>query len=524
MRWSNELARLATPAARARDAGAIPSTARLKQCHDGSIKRLRTVILLAVLLIAPPGRCCVFVRWTEPTIPARQVLGVTDIVIPWGDAQVSLFRTARIQGYHVYAETAPEQAKSAAEAGKQVGLTGVLIKVPGNAPVESDPERAKQQADCASLAKNLRAHFPELAIRLIWPGGKEPQMTGTMVVKRDGVFAVSSPTQQPWIDSNVAFIRFEHAYDPGEAPLVEFGWDLTDSLEQRYGPPPEDYKIAIAEAGAFHADLILPLHQQLQEGLVREDSQAGKVWSGINQYIQFYARTAGDSPAMLMSDVGVLTHDYDSSYELLNLMARHNIPFRVIRPSEFAPDRLDGMALIVVFGPLGGDAPDIVEGFTARGGTAVLIGRQGNVPWHSAPPSERNGEVTVYATGQGRVVELPAPIADPESFARDVWRLLKEPARTVSLWNAETILVAAYQAKGDSTVRLNLVNYSGEEMRAQVRVKGTFSQIRYGTPEHGCCISLTPSAQNGFTEFVVPGLRTGGVVHLSRPEQSVSKP
>jgi hypothetical protein len=179
---------------------------------------------------------------------------------------------------------------------------------------------------------------------------------------------------------------------------------------------------------------------------------------------------------------------------------------------------------MVVFGPLGGRAPEIVGRFAARGGTVVLVGQQGNFPWHSVPPVERNGGVTVYATEKGRVVELPAPIADPESFARDVWRLLKEPERSLSLWNAETILAAAYLANSDSSVRLNLVNYSGEDMRAPVRVKGTFSQIRYDTPEHGCCISLTPTVQNGFTEFVVPGLRIGGVVHLSRPEHSVPRP
>jgi hypothetical protein len=38
--------------------------------------------------------------------------------------------------------------------------------------------------------------------------------------------------------------------------------------------------------------------------------------------------------------------------------------------------------------------------------------------------------------------------------------------------------------------------------------------VRYETPERGCCEVLTPTHQDGFTQFDVPWLRIGGRVHL----------
>jgi hypothetical protein len=61
---------------------------------------------------------------------------------------------------------------------------------------------------------------------------------------------------------------------------------------------------------------------------------------------------------------------------------------------------------------------------------------------------------------------------------------------------------------------LELVNYAEEPLRVQVQIKGSFHSIRYETPEHGCCESLTAVQRNGFTEFVIPDLRIGGRVHL----------
>ena len=84
----------------------------------------------------------------------------------------------------------------------------------------------------------------------------------------------------------------------------------------------------------------------------------------------------------------------------------------------------------------------------------------------------------------------------------------------VSLWNSLTTLVVEYPGKkpGDATVEL--VNYDEEPTQVQVQVKGSFKSVRFESPEQGCCETLKPEHVDGFTNFVVPNLVSGGRVHL----------
>ena len=216
-----------------------------------------------------------------------------------------------------------------------------------------------------------------------------------------------------------------------------------------------------------------------------------------------------------VSNVGIVTDDYDSSYEVMNLMARHNVYFRVLPPDRLRTGQLQGMALPVIFSPLDEASARAVDHFASQGGTAVLVGSKGHFGWNSSPPVHQNSQSAIYQDGAGKVVEVAAPVENPEAFAQDIWRLLAPPERLLSLWNALTTLAAAYQDKTASEVLLNLVNYSGQAIRVQVRVKGRFSPSRYETPEQGCCLALSPTDDNGFTEFIVPSLTTGGRVRLS---------
>lgn len=472
----------------------------------------RAAILSLVYLVSPCAWSRVFIRWTQPAIPPAKLLGVRDLVISWDSGHPALFKAAIRQGYRVYAEVKPDQAKAAAEAAGPEGLAGIIVKVGGSTPQAGNANRHAID----SLVQEVQSAHPGISVRLLEPGGKQPQMRGTMVVDRNGVLEVSSPTQQPWIDSNVAFIRFEATYHPHRIPLVDFTWNLADSVEQKFGPPPVNYELAVAEAGAFHADLVLPLHNHFEDRLASQNPQALTSWSKIRRYIHFYLGESSENELQPVSNVGIVTDDYESSYEAMNLMARHNIPFRVLQPARLKAGPLKGMALLVIFSHLDNDSAQAVDHFASKGGVAVLVGSKGHFRWNSSQPVHQNSQSAIYQDGPGRVVEVAAPIANPEAFAQDIWRLLTASERQLSLWNALTTLAATYQDKAGSEILMNLVNYSGQAIRVQIRAKGSFAQIRYETPEQGCCVNLSPTDHDGFTEFIVPALTTGGRVHLSQ--------
>jgi hypothetical protein len=440
----------------------------------------------------------VFIRWTYPDVPPAKILGLNDLVISWNDGAPSLLESARKQGYHLYLEATPQQASAAAEAGKNI-VAGVLLKV---SPAE--------QTDVDSALQTLRSLYPQLTFLVLDPG-KQPQMRGTLVINKNGILEVSSPTAQPWLDTNLALVRIEQALHPRQVPLYSFEWELIDSLQKAQGPHADDYLLAVAEAGAFHSDLVLSLHDSLQKALAQSDTGGMNLWKQMQGYLEFYS--GSKEPVEPAGNIGVLAGDYKKSYEPINLLARHNIPFRILRPADLAVDRLKEFEMLIVLASPLQNIKSITD-FAARGGTAILVDLPGPYPWQSVRRVQSGDHWVAFAVGKGRVIELSEPVPDPETFAQDIRRLMDKQRVLISLWNALTTVAVPYGERHNGVTMLELVNYAEEPLRVQVRVKGSFHSIHYETPERGCCESLTPVQHDGFTEFVIPALRIGGRVHL----------
>jgi hypothetical protein len=465
---------------------------------------MRRQVLTLVCLLAPtPGWGKVLLRWTQPSIPPAATMGIKEVVISW-DAE-ALSKNARMQGYRVYAEVAVGKTGNMTRSRKTTNLAGIVVNPGGSEPSQIEEDLRK-----------LRSAYPGLPVLLLNPKGKQPQMKGQLVIRNDGVLQVTSPTAQPWIDSNLALVRLDQGFRPEQTPLYEFQWDLEDSLRQEYGPAPADYSLAVAEAGVFHADLILNLHPSLQTGLSRDVPAAWAVLKEIKRYLAFSAREAkntGEPDA----HVGVITDTYQKAYEPINLLGRHNIPFAVVAAPELKPGSLHAFGLVIVF-----RVPDqamiaAITDFAARGGIVVRVGAPGSYPWQSGQAIPAGEHSVAYATGRGRIIELPEPIIDPETFAQDIRRLLGTDRDKVeiSLWNALTVIAVPYSVPGGRDKVVELINYAEEPIPVQVQVKGSYSSVLYETPDRACCQSLTPVQRGEFTEFVIPSLRIAGRVRLT---------
>jgi NAD(P)-dependent dehydrogenase (short-subunit alcohol dehydrogenase family) len=441
----------------------------------------------------------VFIRWTYPDVPPAKILGLNDLVISWNDAALSLLESGHKQGYHVYLEATPQQASAAAEAGKNFAA-GVLLKV-----------SPSEQTDVDATLQTLRSLHPKLTFLVLNPG-KQPQMRGTLVLDKNGILEVSSPTAQPWLDTNLALVRIERAFRPSQVPLYSFQWELIDSLQKLQGPNVEDYLLAVAEAGAFHADLVLSLHENSQKALAQNDPDGINLWKQMRSYLEFYSRRIPSVEPE--ANIGVLAGDYKKSYERINLLARHNIPFRILRRSEQTAVRLKELDMLVVLASATQQNVKLITDFAARGGIAILVDLSGSYPWQSAKRVQTGDHWVAYAVGKGRIIELTEALPDPETFAQDIRRLMDKQKVLISLWNALTTVAVPYREPHAGVTTLELVNYAEEPLRVQVQIKGSFHSIRYQTPERGCCESLAPVQRNGFTEFVIPDLRIGGRVHL----------
>ena len=463
------------------------------------------MVLCFFVMFSTAARSSVFIRWTQPDLPAARDLGISDLVVSWDRGTSSFVKTAHGQRYRVYAEVSLQQAATAAESAEGKGLAGLVLDV-------ADSDRAAGE----SALQRLRSAHPKVRF-LVLSRGKQPQMRGNLVIKRDSVLEVSSPTAQPWIDANLALIRVEQRSHPGQIPLYRFSWNESNPGQQQ-AITPTDYSLAIAESCSFQADLILELDEGIQRALSQQDAQAKKSWNQVRSYIDFCAH-AGEHGLKPAANVAVVVDDLDTSDEVMNLFARHNIPFKVFLPSDLREENFEAFDVVVVFARHDQTAYKRIANLADHGKMVVVVDAHSKYPWQTHEAVRVNEHTVSYVVGKGKVLELSEPVADPETFAQDIRRLLGKQSVLVSLWNGLTTIAVPYRGHGGTLKVLNLVNYAAEPVRVQVQVKGSYSAIRYEAPGQECCQSLVPVKHDGFTEFVIPDLMIAGRVYLE-PEQA----
>jgi protein-tyrosine-phosphatase len=365
------------------------------------------------------------VQWSEAAIPPASSLGVKEVVVAWeGASSSALLAAARKQGYRIYVEAPLKQAIPAAQGCAEKKCAGIILKV-----LESEEAEAEK-----SIA-SLRSAYPKLRVLALSPAGKQPKMRGSLVIKRDSVLEVSSPTAQPWIETNLALIKTEQRSRRPEIPFYTFSW-----VDQ--GTPTnltaDDYSLAVAEAGAFHADLLLPLDEHLQQGLNHRDTQAWALWNQVRSTLKFSADASarGLEP---VANVAVIVDQLDPSDEVSNLLSRHNIPFQLFTAADLETNDLKGFDIVIVFAKMDAETVERIKNLAMGGATVVAVDAHGKYSWQISQPVRLNERTTSYPVGSGKVLELAEPVSDPETFAQDIRRLLGKGNALLSLWNGLTV-------------------------------------------------------------------------------------
>lgn len=419
----------------------------------------------------------ILVRWDREQIPSRDSLGVATVVVP--AAKRAAVRQAIAQGYDVFVEV--DAAALASIVLPARGVSGVIVKGTPSA------------ASLAALRTRLDARG--LSLRVLDERGKWPHIRSNMVTNNDGVLQISSRTQQPWVENNAALMRIAQVAKPGTMPLLTYAWQPTTVADADEGPALDDYLVAIAEAGSFGADLVLPLHERFQNDLLLGTPRARADWTAIRAAIAFHA---WDLPARYRptANIGVVAADPMRWFEVMNLLARHNLSFEPLGASIGTRD-LDAFDLLIVLDALKGRDVETAAAFARKGGTVVLVGVKGV-----------SGDA-----GKGRIIEHD-PVSNPDTFALETRQLLGRDRRVIQIWNGITVLAEHFTSPDRRTVLLTLVNYSHQALPVQLRVPGTFSSVHYESPEDAPAL-LPYQHREGFTEFVVPALHVGGRVFLT---------
>ena len=465
--------------------------------------KTRTAILVfSLLFVSRIAWGGVLLRWTNSTLPPASELGIDSLVVSWNDRSSTMATQAQKLGYHIFVEVTPDEAETAAKKADQDHFAGIILNV-----------RKSEPTKVVSALSRLQSAHPRLSFLVLNSEGKRPQMRGSLVIKRDSVLEVSSPTAQPWIDSNLSLIKIQQRVYPAQSVLYTFSWRGSDSEQQQVRLSADDYSIAVAEAGAFHADVVLEIDENLEKALVDHAPNGWALWKQVQSYATFYSDTSKDS-LRAGANIAVVEDELDMGDEVLNLLARHNIPFSVLQTSDLKTQDLTPYDVVIVFAKSSPETSERIADLATRGKTIVLVEPQGSYPWHNAQSVRMNEHTVSYMVGAGKVLELSEPVTDPETFAQDIRRLVGKERALMNLWNGLTTIAVPYLGPNGDIALMEFINYAGDPLRVQVQVKGSFTSVLYESPEHKCCESLVPANHDGFTEFEIPELRIAGRVYL----------
>jgi hypothetical protein len=440
------------------------------------------VAVLLFLGLSANVRAEVLIRWDRDQVPSATSLGISTLVVP--AAHSAAVHSALGQGYRVYLEV---EGSTLVGFTPPAGIAGVVVK--GTAS-------EKLVLQLAARLKPRGARVLTLEER-----GKWPHIRSNWVTRNNEVLQVSGRSAQPWIENNAALLRIARAARPGSTPLLTYSWEPTTLADGAEGPRLEDYLVAIAEAGSFGGDLLLPLHERFQTRLLMGHPQARSEWNDIRRYVEFYS---WNLPARYqpIANIGVVTAEPMLWFEAMNLLARHNLPFQLVPPAELPVRDLAALKLLIVLDAPGPAELKTLTAFERSGGKIVIAG----------PSSKPEGGDSSFGSLKATVLK---GISDPNTFALEMRQVLGREQRVIDIWNGITVLTAPYQEPNGSTVLVTALNYAHDPLPVQIRVAGTFSLVHYESPEDAPAL-LPYQQRDGYTEFVLPALRVGGRVFLTR--------
>jgi hypothetical protein len=315
--------------------------------------------------------------------------------------------------------------------------------------------------------------------------------------------ATASATGGVWIDSNMWLVRSFRG-SSSRPPVWITQRPRTDA--------PGVYLKSIADAAAAGGRWVVALGDELRSKLYRREAGALGVWRSIGSMLAFFedhAEWRGFAP---FGTVGIVLDPTGENpahaEECLNLVARRQIPYRVIERPRLSPPLLEGLRAVLAFDlapPTERERKDLLA--FAEAGGLVLSG-----PSWGSPPKDHS--YTILAAGQGEVAVYKDAAPDPASVARDLNDLVPTPELGVSVFNAPSVLSYVSTSDGGKRMLIQLVNYAGQPAESlTVWVTQKFSTARLYVPE-GRPVELAVKQSGRRTEVVLPGIAVYGALLL----------
>ncbi|HUK18275.1 MAG TPA: hypothetical protein VLW65_17745 [Bryobacteraceae bacterium] len=389
-------------------------------------------------------------RWHEPAaLEILQNTPIDSLVITWASglpADTEQWRTAgplieaaRHRNLVVvgWVERTADQ-RPAVAAAKSAGLAAVVIRgLQGSAdfPVVAWSEREDVPWDSAAPAVAITGN--------VWPG---------VNITQGGGDANAGPTSLPWLDSNGWYIQL--ARSRLRAPL----WVAFDPPGKGAVFSAQSYANAIADSEVAGGRWLISLDDDFRASLAEGAAPALQSWHQITTAARFFHDHAEWKSYRSLGLVGVISDfsgaNFEVAGEVLNLMARRDLLFRVIWKSQAAAQPFTGLKALLYADAAAPDAPlrhKITE-FVEQGGL-LIAGSEWGAQGKPAPPDFPT-QFDVRALGKGRLAVAREALSDAYQVAVDTQFLLSHRHDLVKIYNAPSSGCTRFTASADSRKEL----------------------------------------------------------------------
>jgi hypothetical protein len=393
-------------------------------------------------------------------------------------------------------------AASVASAASEAELDGIVLE--GNFPGAPGFRAA---VESILSAENKDAFVTAVASPALVRGGRAPVLIAEGVppgVGEAGDTITASPTSGMWIDSNLWLVR---SLQLGHNRQPVWVSHRSGDLNSRGA-----YLKSIADAAAAGGRWILELDDSYRGKLLRRDREAMEVWRSVAGYLKFFEDHADWRS---YSPFGNLAYVVDPTgqnlavaEECLNLLTRHQVPYRVFDRAGLRTESLAGLRAVLAFdlAPPTEVERKILAGFAAEGGL-VLVG-----PSWGSPPKEQS--YTVVSAGRGEIAVYKNDYPKPESLSRDLNDLLSTGELGLSVFKAPSVLSSASTSDGGRRVLLQLINYADLPSDSiRIWLSGKFSAARLYAPETDA-VDVPMRHSGSRTEITIPLLAVYGALLL----------
>ncbi len=315
----------------------------------------------------------------------------------------------------------------------------------------------------------------------------------------------AGPSAEPWLESNIWLVR---SFRLGAAwrPI----W-----IDQQPNPSSRgDYARCLADSAVAGGRWIVALDDDLRTGLFRKDPDALATWRNVGDYLKFAEDHAEWRSFAPYGNLGIIldTADHSPEYsnEYLNLVARRQVPYRVIERSQLSPALLASFQAILAADLAPPSEPErkMLQAFAQQGGLIVA-----GPSWGDPPKDNVYAEVSL---GKGRVVVYKDDPPDPEIVARDMLDLLEPEVMGLTAFNVPSVLTYASVSDSGKSALIQLLNYATTPFNSKItlRFNGSFKTAHLFTPEKAPLELEVRVMNDSRTEVTVPGLEIWGALLL----------